>query len=237
MSDAEFDEHDLVGAYALDAVDDLERRRFETHLASCAACRRELAELRRTVASLSVGLAAEPRASMRSTVLDAVAREGRPAASSTKPAAPSVRTTVRRRTLLGAAAAVVIGGGTVGVWRATRPDAAPVAADILSDPAATRRQTTFDGSRVTLARTSDGHAAVRFDPAPKAVDGRRYTIWADGADGSLRNAGELPSGPDASLVLGTGGTDLRGIAVTLEDEGRHPSKPTMAPLFGLPLHA
>lgn len=42
MSDFE-SMHDLVGAYALNAVDDGERRAFEGHLDQCPACREELA--------------------------------------------------------------------------------------------------------------------------------------------------------------------------------------------------
>ena len=36
----------LLGAYALDAVDQAEREQVEAHLAGCATCRRELAQLR-----------------------------------------------------------------------------------------------------------------------------------------------------------------------------------------------
>ena len=36
----------LLGAYALDAVDQTEREEVEAHLAGCAPCRRDLARLR-----------------------------------------------------------------------------------------------------------------------------------------------------------------------------------------------
>ncbi|MCB0953113.1 MAG: zf-HC2 domain-containing protein, partial [Microthrixaceae bacterium] len=36
------DTHDLVAAYALDALDELERRRFEAHLDGCPSCLEEL---------------------------------------------------------------------------------------------------------------------------------------------------------------------------------------------------
>ena len=39
------DIHALSGAYAVDAVDDIERAEFERHLATCADCREEVAEL------------------------------------------------------------------------------------------------------------------------------------------------------------------------------------------------
>ena len=45
------DIHGLVGAYAVDAVDDDERVRFEPHLAECAECRAEVASLRGAAAS------------------------------------------------------------------------------------------------------------------------------------------------------------------------------------------
>lgn len=44
---------DLLGAYALDALTDEERVEFELHLADCATCRDELAELSETAANLA----------------------------------------------------------------------------------------------------------------------------------------------------------------------------------------
>ncbi|MDR9451171.1 MAG: zf-HC2 domain-containing protein, partial [Acidimicrobiia bacterium] len=50
---------ELLGAYALDAVDHDERRLVEDHLAQCSICRNELEE-HREVAALLVGDAVEP---------------------------------------------------------------------------------------------------------------------------------------------------------------------------------
>ena len=47
------DIHALSGAYAVDAVDDIERASFERHLASCPTCRAEVASLRETSALLA----------------------------------------------------------------------------------------------------------------------------------------------------------------------------------------
>ncbi len=61
---------DLVAAYALDALDPGERQTFDAHLATCEACRRTLADLRRV--SAGVGLSVEPvepPASLRDRVL------------------------------------------------------------------------------------------------------------------------------------------------------------------------
>ena len=47
------DPHDLLAAYALDALDDDERERFERHLADCTECSEQLAMLREPVAALA----------------------------------------------------------------------------------------------------------------------------------------------------------------------------------------
>ncbi|WP_082554162.1 zf-HC2 domain-containing protein [Aeromicrobium sp. Root495] len=39
------DLHDLMGAYVLDALGELERTRFRTHLRECPRCRAELSTL------------------------------------------------------------------------------------------------------------------------------------------------------------------------------------------------
>jgi anti-sigma-K factor RskA len=63
------DIHSLVGAYAVDAVDDHERAAFERHLAECPECRAEVAELRETAARLSLGTQVTPPTTLRDSVL------------------------------------------------------------------------------------------------------------------------------------------------------------------------
>ena len=63
------DIHSLVGAYAVDAVDDHERAAFEQHLAECPECRAEVSELRETAARLSLTTQVAPPASLRDSVL------------------------------------------------------------------------------------------------------------------------------------------------------------------------
>ncbi|MBB5802058.1 anti-sigma-K factor RskA [Saccharothrix ecbatanensis] len=65
--------HTLIGAYALDAVSEAERRLFEEHLAVCSDCAQELAELRETTALLAGASTVEPPAHLRDRVLAAVA--------------------------------------------------------------------------------------------------------------------------------------------------------------------
>ena len=57
------DIHALSGAYAVDAVDDIERAEFERHLATCADCREEVAGFRATAEQLSACSWTRPRPS------------------------------------------------------------------------------------------------------------------------------------------------------------------------------
>ena len=60
--------HALSGAYAVDALDDLERARFEAHLRECAECQAEVDSLREAAASLALD-AVEPPEQLRAEVL------------------------------------------------------------------------------------------------------------------------------------------------------------------------
>src|SRR5450631_653670 len=63
------DIHGLSGAYAVDAVDDIERAGFEAHLAGCDTCRDEVASLRAAASELAAGTLTSPPASLRTSVL------------------------------------------------------------------------------------------------------------------------------------------------------------------------
>jgi anti-sigma factor RsiW len=63
------DLHGLSGAYAVDAVDDVERARFEAHMAHCSECRDEVASLRAAASGLTATTFAAPPPSLRAAVL------------------------------------------------------------------------------------------------------------------------------------------------------------------------
>ncbi|GGM85836.1 hypothetical protein GCM10009721_08140 [Terrabacter tumescens] len=63
------DIHALSGAYAVDALDDVERARFERHLNGCSACRAEVESLVAAASELSVLTEVAPPASLRAKVL------------------------------------------------------------------------------------------------------------------------------------------------------------------------
>lgn len=67
----------LAGAYALGVASEAERREFEAHLATCAECRQELAEIRRVNEALAMATppAAAPPADLRRRIVDAANRD------------------------------------------------------------------------------------------------------------------------------------------------------------------
>ncbi len=65
------DLHALSGAYAVDALDDLERARFERHLAECEDCGAEVRTLREAAAVLAEDAALAPPPGLRARVLAA----------------------------------------------------------------------------------------------------------------------------------------------------------------------
>src|SRR5262249_20401270 len=105
------DPHDLLAAYALDALDDDERERFEQHLAGCEDCTEQLAMLREPVAALAY--AAEgpvPPKDLRDRIIEGARAEPRAA----------VIKLPRRNWALGAVAAVAVAAACLaiglGVW-------------------------------------------------------------------------------------------------------------------------
>ncbi|HEU5428137.1 MAG TPA: anti-sigma factor [Actinocrinis sp.] len=62
------DVHTLTAAYVCDALDPAEREAFEEHLAQCASCRQEVAELREVTSVLAKAVALEAPARLKAAV-------------------------------------------------------------------------------------------------------------------------------------------------------------------------
>lgn len=67
------DIHSLVGAYAVDAVDDAERARFEEHLATCAGCRAEVESLRGAAGHVAALADTPPPPSLKAALMRDIA--------------------------------------------------------------------------------------------------------------------------------------------------------------------
>lgn len=74
MESGDTELHTLAGAYAMDAVADADRARFEQHLSGCGACREEIRGLREATARLATAMAVQPRPELRDETLRAAVR-------------------------------------------------------------------------------------------------------------------------------------------------------------------
>jgi anti-sigma-K factor RskA len=239
--------HTLAGAYALDALTEIERAAFARHLATCEACATEVAGLTEAASRLALLDAQAPPARLKDAVLNEVYRTRQVGAvrSASAVRSPSA---VRGRWLAAVAAAVVGLAGIAGVWAVqesrlsdARDQTAQLQEDqarivsVLSAPDAQVRAAAADvGGRVTLVVSPtmrDGVVVVAGLPTP-APD-RAYQLWLID-DGDAASVGLLPAGTGSGTALlhDMGRADTLGI--TLEPAGGSPA-PTTRVLAGIDL--
>ena len=180
------DLHELTAAYALDALDDDDRRAFEAHLAECDDCRTELTSLGETVGALAY--AAEgpaPPPDLRGRILTAARAEP-----------PKVVALRPRRTRLYAGiavAAAACAGLAIGLSVALSGGGPSNQLALRLQPSGTAQLT-----------------ARGFDRAPS---GKVYEIWAikagkpypagvfRGGDTYVTDMGKLPKGTVVAVTL------------------------------------
>lgn len=220
---------ELLGAWAVDALDDVERRAVERAIDDDPELAREAARLRRAVGDYVSDAAVEPPADLRERVLRAVA--ALPAAG----ARP--RPGRRRLPWLAAAAAalLLVAIPSVLAWQADRR-ADQATADLvelverLSEP----------GTQVVQAEVADGGVAAVLlgdDGAMfvasglSRLDGQDYQLWVIDADGPV-SAGLLTV-TDGTAVVDVGRLDAGvAVAMTVEPPGGS-SAPTTDPIVVL----
>lgn len=235
---------ELLGAYALDAVDPDEAALVEAHLAECPRCRAEVADHRAVAALLTSGSTEAPPPDL----WDRIAADlGDPADRAQAPSAPVLdlgRARERRRGRRGlaigagvaAALLVVAAVGAVLVDQRRQLDdlRGQVAAGdgtvaaLVADPAA--RVVELAGPSGASARAvvgADGGAVLLGAGLPALAEGETYQLWGVADGGDAVSLGLL--GPDP----GTTGFRLEGpsgtLAVTAEPAGGSP-QPTVDPL-------
>jgi anti-sigma-K factor RskA len=233
------DLHKLTGAYAMDALDDLERARFEQHLAQCEDCRAEVAELRETAALLSETVATTPPAALRESVLAGIAhiRPMAPEVPQPAPSRPADTTAGRGRGwmpfLVAAALALVVGIGAMvsQPWsdddRVTELTAAeqvlqaPDAEEVFLDLG--------EAGRATVVRSkSEDRAVIRTEDMASAPEGKAFELWFINGD-EFTAAGLMSDDPDQTVVLDGSAADAGAVGITVEPESGS-EQPTTDPI-------
>jgi anti-sigma factor RsiW len=211
--------HDLTAAYALNALDPEEADAYEHHLAHCARCRAQLAEL--SVGATALAYAADgpaPPPALRDRIL-AAARAERENVVPLRPrwAMPAAVTAVAA---VAAAIALAIWATSLsssldrarGERRATERAAA-----ILADPAARRVQ--IVGGRGSLVVTPGGEGALVLNRLQPARSGKTYEAWV-AQGGSPKPAGTFNGGRDVTaFALARPVPDGATVMVTEEKAG------------------
>ena len=253
------DIHALSGAYAVDAVDDIERAEFERHLATCADCREEVASFRATATHLSTLMSETPPERLREQVMRDIAKvrplppavgeeagrrieaTSRERAAAQVPEPPSRASRLsdarrrRNRWLAAAAAVVAVGGGAALAvtqpWKSSSQVQTNIAAQVQQAPDAQRYQTTLsDGSTLTIVRSqSVGRAVLVTENLAAAPSGKAYQMWLQAAGGNFVSAGLVPPGSTEPVVLEGDAATAQGAGVTVEPSGGSP-QPTTTPI-------
>lgn len=214
--------HGLSGAYAIDALDDIERAQFERHLAGCAECRAEVDSLREAASLLPETTTAVPSDALRERVLAGITKV-RPLPPLNAEVPVPRRSRFRPAALVAAAAAVVVMSAGAAVWQPWEDNTsqAPVlsAADqVLGAPDAEEYVREFpNGGTATITRSKalDRAVIVTHDMAPPP-DGKVYELWLSHPGIGMVPAGLMPVEPDTTFVLEGGAADAIGVGITVE---------------------
>jgi len=229
------DLHLLTGAYALDALDDVERKGFERHLRDCPSCALEVMDFKEATAYLADRVSLAPPAELRARVLTQISR--------TRQVSPPGRISLPRpslrRTLATAVAAVVVAAsaGLGGVaWQAhqsaqTAQVEAARLARVMTDPSRIEvvGAPTVGGTATVVA--AGGSAVFATNRLPAPPNGKQYQVWLIDDQGT-RSAGMLKLKDGTSQALVSGVTPGSSVAISVEPEGGS-TQPTTTPVLAL----
>jgi len=210
------DPHTLAGAYALDALGEADRVRFERHLSGCPSCDQEARGLREATARLADALVTQPPEGMRERVMAAAVRtrQNPPVSRPDRAAWPARVAKPARGWWPGRRWGIVIAAGVLAIAVAfgglafhtqqqlnQERDRSRAIGAVLNAPDATMMTVaaTTRGT-VTIVMSHRARALVftsaRLPPLPSS---QRYELWLMGRTGP-RAAGMLPQ-PRAGMTV------------------------------------
>ena len=241
-------DHDLLGAYVLDALTVDEAVAFDAHLEACAACRTEAAELLQVVDVLPLACdMVEPPSSLRDRILSAIAAEEGPTTPRLTPlvgGAPRPAGRARFRwhvPAIVAAAAIVI--AALGIWNVQLQrhvddlqNKQALQADVYAAIASGARVYQVGGTPAARAATAaivqsrnGGPAYFIVEGLPATPANKVYQLWlvrgtTPRSEGVFTYSGSSPQ----ILALPTSTAGYAVTAVTIEPRPRGSLGPTGA---------
>lgn len=237
------DVHTLIGAYALDALDDDERAAFERHLAECEPCRDEVAGLRTIAVRLADAAAVPAPARMRGRVMQQISQTPQERDLSRETGAPAGRSRGGDRSRLWLAAAAVLaviclGTGAIAwsQYRAAQDARATEQAiiTVIADPAARVVVSPLIGGGTARLVVSADRAVLAGYAVPGLPQDRTYQLWIIRGkvitSGGLGPAGAAAAGTWSRLLDGVRAGDV--VAISIEPRGGS-RQPTTTPIAAL----
>lgn len=232
MTDNDPHIHLFAGAYALDALDDLERARFERHLTECAACREEVDGYHETASRLAEASAEPPPPGLRDRILADVERTPQLAPPTRVAAGPRVwfdRNAHRVAAGL-AAAAVLLALSNMWLIQAVTVEPPPADPEIVEvmpvDWLPEAQAVTLDApegaSATWLWSEDDDEGILAVAGLPPLDEDQTYQLWVFHDEQPLP-AGVFGTGDDVQLVHAEApARGAEAVAVTVEPEGGVP---------------
>lgn len=186
--------HTLAGAFALDALTEIERTSFARHVAECEACATEVAELRETASRLGAAAWEAPPQSLRASVLAEIARTRQVPAGRAVPATHSevAMRRWRRFSAAAVAAGIVAVGGVATTWaveerrvrdaqqqvQAVTEQQQRISAVLSAPDVKLHTQSIRNGGRITVALSPTlGRGVAMMADLPAPPEGKVYQLW------------------------------------------------------------
>ncbi len=216
------EQQDLLAAYALDALDELERETIQTALDGDLQLQTELTEYHETLAVLASAVEyapSTPSAAVWNGIEQAIAGDRAAVeAPSFTPVQEAKRRRFTIRMLSAVAGASMVAAAFFGIQLSTdgQPDLLAAAADLQAQASTkTVALTDSGGLAVDLVLGADGIGYVYADQLPALDEGRSYQLWAI-SDNGIISAGIF--GSEGIVPFHTDGT-VSGFAITEEVAG------------------
>ncbi len=213
--------HDLVAAYAVDALDDSEIEAYEAHLAGCRQCQGELVKLQESTVLVAEAAGISPPPALKERVMAAVREDDTATVVSIDDRSRPTRLWVPLA--VAALAALVL--GAVAIFQAVAmndlsgPDGVIAAAEAAAnEPGAIVAEFATDtGSVGQVVLTPDGEGYVVPSGLETLSEDRTYQLWVITPDELAISAGVLGNEPVPSRFTWT--DDVAGFALTREVAG------------------
>jgi anti-sigma-K factor RskA len=229
------DVHALTGAYALDALTDLERASFDRHLRDCPVCEQEVREFRATTALLGAAVSVEPGDSLRDRVLSQITATPQlpPVVTYEKTARNRSSRRWARRAGIGilaaaAAAAAIVGGVNLGQPQPAQNQAQSVPGSAVrsaSDAVTVAGNGIAGGQATAVVSRGQGQFVLDIHDFPALDSAHSYQGWMIGPRGP-QSAGVLHAGGRTGVLTGDIPADTKSIGITVEPAGGSPQPTT-----------